>query len=277
MKPAVLYGDCYGWWGLSASELLNLMTTNGLVIIRNAAIDEEMQISIAKNLGDISGWVPSSRVPSIYMYRENHSLTFRERATNPRVNEELLDENVLVSWHLEHICRVPRYVAAIWRMHHFSCASTSGMTGFVDAQEILNCLSKEELAFLNSAQIAYVENGLVYDSVVMEIGSTRETCVPAIDIHPLTGREICRLTPSLHGEQLCLVDGSPPSIRDGVDFAHIKNKLVKHIWTNKSFQFWWSWREGDVMLVDLLRMYHCVSGGFAVDTRLLVGIHCTEM
>lgn len=261
---------------ISIDSISEAFNSSGLVVLRNSKVDEHNQKEISVMLGDIYNWTPCSRQKTFYIYKEDHSLTFNEKMSNQPTGEELFDKNIFVNWHLEHVHRRPMYVGALWLMVKFLCNKDSGMTGFVDACEIVEHIDSSEIEFLEHSEIIYSESNLLYDAVQRNIGSTVMNCVPAIEINKNNGAKMLRITPAFNGEHLYRFDDQRPSVHDLNKFNSIKMKVCRLIWTSKNLQFWWKWQVGDLLIVDLSRMYHAVSGGFVIGERELVGIHCIE-
>ena len=261
---------------MDIDALFEAFNESGLVAITGNKATENEQLEIAIAFGDRCNWIPNSNKKNFYTYKEDHSLTFLEKLKSEPCAEELLDERILVNWHLEHIHKRPMYVGAIWVMKTFNCSRFDGMTGFVDACELIDELKSDEVEFLKCCRIRYDENNLIYKSVQNTISYTELNHVPAIDIHRTNSKNILRLTPAFDGEHLVSFKNREPSVSEVATFSEIKNKICNLVWKNRNIQFWWTWEEGDLLIVDLSRMYHSVTGGFKIGQRELIGIHCTD-
>lgn len=73
------------------------------------------------------------------------------------------------------------------------------------------------------------------------------------------------------GEELYKVGADFPTYFEREMFAEIKFWLMRNVWSEPENQQWHLWSEGDLLVVDLERMYHAVSGGFFPDQREFVG------
>ena len=261
---------------IDKNSIFSAFDESGLVAITGNKFSESMHREIAVTLGDRYSWVPNSNKKNFYQYTENHFLTFQEKSNSKPSGEELFDTNILVNWHLEHVHRRPMYVGALWLMGTFKCDKSSGMTGFVDACDVINELGFDEIEFLKLCKIKYNQNNLVYKSVENIISHVEHKHVPAIEIHRKISKPMLRMTPAFDGESLASFADKEPSVEELARFSEIKNKICKMIWTNRDLQFWWTWSEGDLLIVDLSRMYHSVTGGFELGQRELIGIHCVD-
>lgn len=72
--------------------------------------------------------------------------------------------------------------------------------------------------------------------------------------------------------KLALWDCKEPSIEQILRLDTLLAKLKTELNENLSIRYSQLWEEGDILIVDLFRMYHAVMGGFGANERKFTGI-----
>jgi alpha-ketoglutarate-dependent taurine dioxygenase len=207
-------------------------------------------------LGDHLGWYPNHS--SDYLgrkYTENHS-------ENRKVSSSS-GEDIILEWHIEHVdydqqCPL---VAGVWNMWHFNCEPNTGLTYFVDTTKVYEKLEDEEKKFLSSAKISWIDAYGFGPHYGM-----------AVQPHWITGDPTIRveITRQIKSE-LVEIDGQTPTSDDAVRFEKIQEKFMKIISNDLNLRFTHQWEEGDILIPDLYRMAHAVTGGFDPKDRSFTG------
>jgi alpha-ketoglutarate-dependent taurine dioxygenase len=96
-----------------------------------------------------------------------------------------------------------------------------------------------------------------------------------VDKHPLTQQEILRVETdrgSYLMPELALWDGKPPTEEQVSRLNVLLDVLKTNLNDNLEIRYSQLWEEGDILIVDLFRMYHSVMGGFTAGQRKFTGI-----
>lgn len=235
---------------------------NGEVIaFRGAYCSEEDQQEIMNLLGDTLGWWPNSESHDDPMYYETHHQNMN--STN------VVDKSsIMLGWHLEHVGHIDEfYVGACWCMNLFKCDPDAGRTLFVDVMSVFQGLSIDDQEFLNSALVELWPVGVEHDS---ELKIER---YPFSQAHWILGDMVARPVLNYsHETKLVLLEGKEPSEQEVARFNQLFNYIVKEVTENEDIRLEHRWEEGDMLLLDVFRLAHSVTGGFKQHERKLDGI-----
>lgn len=244
-------------------DILEIFKSKGLLVLRGASFSTEDQLSLATALGNTLSWnVYSDANDAVFntsTYDGGHSdRTDREYVEGP-------DEYVL-DWHIEQVYYVHPILAGIWNMNTFTAPSGSGDTRFVDAIEAYSLYSEEDRDFLSKSIVKWDKptphgSGPFFTKVV--------------DNHPITGAPQLRVETdrgSYMMPKLALLDGVEPSEQDIARLDYLLQVLKDNLNNNLDIRYSQHWQEGDILIVDLFRMYHAVMGGFKYGQRKFTGI-----
>lgn len=220
----------------------------------------------------IQQWVTKAVVDALgdggeYQYRkyiENHA-DWVQNLEN-LMGERKSDFDISIPWHLEHLGWSGRASLASWNMQIFNCKSTEGRTGFVDAAQLYDDMPAHYQNFLEMCSVRFNLSKLNIKSYTAD-----GLAHPAVRISTACGRKCISLSPVLDGEELYKVGNEHPSNEDKELFSEIKFWVMRNVWSEPSRQDWHLWTSGDLLVVDLERMYHAVSGGFTPAQREFVG------
>lgn len=224
----------------------------GVSVIRGLKLSKDEQRDLVQTLGDIMNWYPNSQSgETLHKYLENHS-------SNGGLPGSTNDQ-VILDWHIEHVDYdgyVP-LIGGVWNMLKFECDSESGKTYFFDSNVAYEMLEPQEKDFLNKCYLSW------YD-----INNSGPHYAPAIAPHWLSGKPLIRIeitkgvTPSIDK-----FDGRNPTEEESQEFLRIKEKLHQIIDHSEEKRIIHRWQEGDVVIPDLHRMAHAVTGGFLPSER----------
>lgn len=244
-------------------DISEAFVSDGVVVIRGAEFSTEDQIELAKKLGDIFDWnVCSGALPSTIdtsIYPGGHSDNL-EKEYNQNSEEYVLD------WHIEQVYYKDPILAGIWNMTTFTAPAGSGNTRFVDSNEIYNLFNEDDQEFLKKAKV-------VWDKPAPH--GTGPFYTKVVDFHPITKLPILRVETDqgcYSMPKLVLLDGENPSPDEVDRLDQLLQVLKNNLNDNRSVRYSQLWQQGDVLVVDLFRMYHAVMGGFIAGQRKFTGI-----
>jgi alpha-ketoglutarate-dependent taurine dioxygenase len=238
-----------------------------ILVFRNANLNEEQQSELMIFFGDLLGWYPNSKNPTILNYKEDHHRQMVNGIDIPK-------DQLMLSWHVEHVeNEEDPHCGATWRMEKFECDEDSGHTYFVDMTNMYNLLQKDEQEFLSNCEIR-VETTVRRDEneEAKEFEIIRN--FNCISLHPVTGEKTVRLSLfSQHGllNSLHKFDGRDPSKEENDKFVKIYNWIISQVWYNEDIRMVLKWKQGDLAVPDLYKLAHSVSGGFTKNQRTLRG------
>lgn len=221
----------------------NIYLKYGLLAFANLNIDEINQLKLMKSFGKRLGWEYFSSVDL-----EDHSVSFA------KAKKQVKSDELFILWHLEHIERPNPQVCATWKMNNFNCDKDAGSTGFIDARILYERLPDEWKLFLDNVFVIDPENQ-----------NYQRKCVQK---HKHNKKNVLKLSPYSHENIIVRVGNNQPSISDFDLFKEINEWFSYQVLQVEEDKIWWNWTEGDLLLVDLSTMIHCVKGGFLLGERI---------
>jgi alpha-ketoglutarate-dependent taurine dioxygenase len=244
-------------------SIARIYEDTGLLVLRGHLFSIEEQSEIAKLLGDRFNWnVHSNALPTALdsaIYLGGHADN-ADRNYDQTANEYVLD------WHIEQVYYTDPILAGIWNMTSFTATPGTGTTRFVDSIELFNTYNKEDRDFLAKSVVKWdkpspLGSGPFFTKVV--------------DAHPINGSPTlrvetdqgCYLMP-----ELILFDGDNPSPEQIERLEGLLETLKLKLNDDESIRYVQNWEQGDLLIVDLFRMYHSVMGGFGYGQRKFTGI-----
>lgn len=228
-----------------------------IVVIRDANLTKEQQASVAKALGDKTGWFPNNSHDFNQRYEESHSRINKKEDAGP--------DGVVVSWHVEHVdfdAHTP-IVAGIWNMLHFTANPEAGKTYFADGAVIYKNMPEEWQEFLPRCVITWSEDD-----------GSGPFYVPAVGKHWMTGEPVIRIDIHDHNsrpEFLHTVDGREPTDEERAMLVEIRSHYIDQVINNEDIRIVHKWKQGDLVITDLFKHAHAVTGGFSSEERNFTG------
>lgn len=241
-------------------DMVHTYRDKGILLVKGYKFSIEDQIELAKPIGDILNWNIHSEASQLALdaaiYLGGHSDN-PEKEYNSKKDEYILD------WHIEQVYFVYPVLAGMWNMTKFTAPPESGSTRFVDSCQLYKNLNDSDKEFL--------ENCIVFWDKPTGIGSG-PFYTKAVDTHSLINKKVlrvetdqgCYIKPTLH-----LVNGQKPSEEQTEKFNTLMKDLKQELYDNENIRYSQNWEEGDLLLVDLFRMYHAVMGGFGYEERVM--------
>lgn len=243
-------------------EALDIFKSDGVFVLRGYNFSLEDQLKFVQLMGDELGWNVHSGAEQTVLdssvYEGGHSDLDREY--NEKADEYLLD------WHIEQVYYIYPILAGVWNMTKFTADSSVGNTRFVDASELYERYSEEDREFLSKSVVFWDKpapggRGPFYTNVVQP--------------HPISGKPTlrvetdqgCYVMPTLHK-----YDGKDPTEEQTSRLQDLLSKLKNALNDDEEIRYIQRWQEGDMLIVDLFKMYHAVMGGFKSGERRFTGI-----
>lgn len=248
------------------SSYFNKFEEHSVVCFRGGDVSKEDQVEILKIFGDLAGWFPNTTVledkdnleafNAYAFYSENHSQAYNEKWGN---------DDIVITWHLEHFYRKNRTAGAVWNMKTFTCSPESGKTYFVNANKLWDMLNEQEKQILTDSQTYFY----YFDDVIMA------NCVSK---HFRTNQTLAHVDfnadPSKY-KYLARYNGFQPSDPMEKEFNRIMMFLNDQVKNNEDIRIVHKWQENDVLVPDLFKLIHTITGGFKPEERYFHGVWAT--
>ncbi len=246
----------------AVTNVVRVFKTDGVLVLRGYKFSIDDQLKFVQSMGDLLDWnvctAANQATLDSSMYQGGHSDLDRDYSERP--DEYLLD------WHIEQVYYKYPILAGAWNMTTFTADSEMGNTRFVDATELYETYSELDRDFLSKSIV-------VWDKPAP--GGSGPFYTRAIAPHPITGTPTlrvetdrgCYAMPKLH-----LFDGKQPSEAQIEHMDKLLNNLKDTLDNDESIRYTQRWQEGDLLIVDLFKMYHAVMGGFTSGQRRFTGI-----
>lgn len=247
----------------AATEIVDAYKESGLVVLKGHAYSTDEQVEVAKALGDILDWNLCSGADDMVVqssiYPGGHSDNV-EKEYNQSEEEYVLD------WHIEQVYYLHPILAGVWSMTDFTATRGHGNTRFVDSIEIFKSFSREDQDFLSKSIIKWDKqspqrSGPYYTN--------------AVQLHPISKESTLRI----ETDQGCMMypelyawDGAEATEEQKAKFLELRDTLKDALNSDESIRYSQEWEQGDLLIVDLFRMYHAVMGGFVFGERKFTGI-----
>ena len=221
---------------------------NGVLIFKSLPLEEKEQLSIMEKFASKLDW---GHIPGLDI--ENHSFTINRWGSNTRSDTEML-----IPWHLEHSYKSDRQIASSWHMIKFDCSKTSGTTGFINSDDVLNQMREDWVELLRSSIVCHAINGI----------PVKPTYRNAITTHRNSSKEILNFPPTGSRDILISVNNELPTNEHIDKFELIKKFTEDAVESyNDKPEHWHEWDLNDLVIIDLTNVYHAVKCGFQIGQR----------
>lgn len=247
----------------SVDRITETFKKNGVLVLKGHSYTTEEQVSLVRAVGDILNWNVCSdaaqEVVDSSIYPGGHS----EDENRPY---NLTKDQYVLDWHIEQVYYLHPILAGIWNMTKFDTDKENGNTRFVDSIEIFKSYSEEEQDFLAKSIVKWdkqspLETGPYYTNVV--------------ELHPISGEPVLRVETDqgcILYPELYALDGKEATEEQKIKFSELQDRLKAVLINDESLRYSQKWEQGDLLFVDLFRMYHAVMGGFNFGERAFTGI-----
>lgn len=245
-------------------EYKNKLISDSVICFRNANLTEAEHFDFGRKVGRAIGWYHADETSK---YIENHERK-SDIVSGP--------DDIIVEWHIEHTYYTNPIVASTWNMYNFKTDNNNGKTYFVDTGLVFDMLTEQEQQFLLDSIIT--EPDFIKDSQMQSGYLSASTNLsdqhPIIDKHWLTNKPIIRfmILPEPHIVPLVSYKNESPS-QESLDYFHsLIRKIEKIIMENEDIRIVHKWQQGDLVIPDLFKLAHAVTGGFKPEDREFRGI-----
>jgi alpha-ketoglutarate-dependent taurine dioxygenase len=189
------------------------------------------------------------------------------------MNEENVEDKnkIMLGWHQEHVeDKECIFAIGVWNMELFRCEPDAGKTYFIDMSKVYNSFSSIDKEFLNSC-VASIENNWE-----IENQNIQDAVYPLVLNHWITNEKTIRTFYGT-GEKpnLYSVNGETPTKLEIDKFNFLHDEIYNKVWLDNDIKIEHMWQEGDLLIPDLFKLAHAVTGGFNENERRLKGIFGT--
>jgi len=238
--------------------------SDSVICFRNANLTKEEQFDFGKKLGRLMGW---SLLNDISEYIENHARK-ADIVSGP--------DDIIVEWHVEHTYYINPIVAATWNMYNFKTDNENGKTYFVDTNVVFEMLSDDEKEFLLNSIVTepdFLKDAQLKSGFISENTNLAEQ-YPIIAKHWLTDKPVIRFTilPKPHIVKLVSYKKQAPDSNVLEYFQLLIRKIEDIVDQDESIRIVHRWQQGDLVIPDLFKLAHAVTGGFKPEDREFRGI-----
>jgi alpha-ketoglutarate-dependent taurine dioxygenase len=190
-------------------------------------------------------------------YIENHSTTNKRESTGP--------DDVMLDWHVEHPYYKIPIVFSTWNMHKFKTDPENGKTYFVDMELLFKSFSEEDQDFLKKCieknQLSERDNVKNRHSI--------------IGYHWINKNPVIRtawLLDAKASPELETFDGNKPTSEQVDKYRSLILSIREKVSNDLDIRIVHRWQQGDLLLVDIYKMCHAVTGGFDPNDREFTGM-----
>lgn len=230
---------------------------DSIIVFRNANLTYDDQSFFHAELGKFFNYSIIKRGTKTDNYIENHSA--REWIETAGTND------ILLPWHIEHLYYRNPIVISTWNMTKFTTDNENGKTYFIDSEQAYNLMPEEWKLFLNSCKI---------NNPNEEINDNADDFSPIVN-HWITGNKMIRLAPRENrtsGTTLRSVNDREPTELEKELFEEIFIWFGNYVYNNEENRIVHRWQQGDLLIVDIFKMAHSVTGGFDPADREFIGM-----
>jgi alpha-ketoglutarate-dependent taurine dioxygenase len=230
---------------------------NGLIVFRNAKLSHQEHIVFHKMLSKGFGAYIENNLNG---YTEDHS-----RLTDD-IKKNANDNGIILDWHIEHPHYTNPIVLGSWNMHKFTAQEESGKTYFVDTKVLFDIMPDNFKEFAKKCII------------INPVGKSQgvEASHKLVDNHWITGDLVIRIShlseTGNNYQVLYTFDGNVPTKEEYNFYNNIMKWIQDQLSQNLSIRVVHKWRQGDIVVPDMYKMCHAVSGGFESKQREFKGI-----
>jgi alpha-ketoglutarate-dependent taurine dioxygenase len=230
----------------------NLFTKDGILIFRDANLSHEEHMEFHNMLKNNFGW---------YLNAENYYTEDHSRLTTDSLRNITDNNKVMLPWHVEHPHYSNPIVAATWNMHKFNTDPENGKTFFVDMEKLFISMSDEYKNFAKQCIISNTYKDKTYN---------------LIGHHWINNNPVIRMSYIFEDLtqflDLVTVNGKIPTEDDINLYKNMMYWIQKEITTNLDIRIVHKWKQGDIVMPDMYKMCHAVTGGFDSQDREFTGI-----
>lgn len=247
------------------SSYKEIFTKNGIIAFRNANLSHDDHVKVHEIFGKALG---SHREDHTDGYIENHSKTYEYGGWDSPPGPD----DIILSWHIEHPSYENPIVLGSWNMYNFKTDSNNGKTYFVDNKSLYELMPEHFKEFAKKSIIIdpYPYNGASgKHQLLLDHWLTGEPVITVSHIYKMPE------TDNLANNQLPKLykfDGNDPSQSDYEQHFELMKWIHDQLYKNLDVRIVHRWNQGDLVIPDMSRMCHAVTGGFSYEDREFRGI-----
>jgi alpha-ketoglutarate-dependent taurine dioxygenase len=230
----------------------NIFVRDGILVLRDANLSHREHVDLHNVFRDSFGW----HTNSTFSYTENHSRLTKDSSKYVSDNNE-----VMLFWHVEHPHYANPIVASTWNMYKFTTDSENGKTYFVDMEKLFIRLPEEYKDFAKRCLLYNTYNKTIYNF---------------IGYHWISNNPVIRTSNIYQGLDKVIdpvsSDIVDPTEDDFLIYKKMSSWIQKEVTTNLDIRIVHKWKQGDIVMPDMYKMCHAVTGGFDSKDREFTGI-----
>jgi alpha-ketoglutarate-dependent taurine dioxygenase len=231
---------------------------DSIIVFRNANLSYDDQSLLHAELGQLfSYYIDTQDDNKTAKYIENHS----ER---PLI-ETATGDDILLPWHIEHIYSGNPKVSATWNMTKFTTDSENGKTYFIDCEKAYDSMPSDWKIFLDVCKINNPNEAT---------DENLDDFSPVVN-HWMNNKSLLRLAPRKNknsGTTLRSVYDREPTELEKTLFEEIFAWFGNYVYDNEEERIVHKWEQGDLLIVDIFKLAHAVTGGFSPSDREFIGM-----
>lgn len=248
---------------------------DAILVFKNAHVSLLEQKQLQEFMGTMLNCYPNEADKDNLHYVENHSGLKEARKAD--INFKESPTEVLLNWHIEHANFDNAMVLGVWNMSIFKTAKENGNTLFVDVTKLFNKLPLDKQNFLNKCTVEHPKGMLSNDSFLLKDSFFDNHVLSGAFIkkHWFTDESIVRISFWVR-QFLYKFEDRDPTPSEILLFDELFDYFWDEVKNNSDNWVVQEWQEGDLLVVDLQKMAHCVRGGFESEDRQLTGTFSHE-
>jgi len=252
----------------NSEKYVNSLKDLGAIVLRGHRFSRKEQLIATQVFGNYLGYYPNLNSMKFWHYEESHTVSINRRKWATK-------QDILVPWHLEHFGYPNPAIGATWNMEKFICDSDAGATIFVDTTDLFELLDDKQKEFLRSCKISALP------TCDDPRAPTGPIILDVVQTHRLSNKEILRMNFCQNGEtdtncRLIQFNGRTPTDQEINMYRWYESWVGEQVTTNTQVRQTHHWQDGDLLIADLMVMFHAVLGGFSETERFFNGFWLHE-
>jgi alpha-ketoglutarate-dependent taurine dioxygenase len=249
---------------------------DSVIVFRNANLTYDEQSYFHNELSKLLNYnIILKEDNKADMYLENHAKTILTKSAQK--------DEILLSWHLEHVYYKNPIVISTWNMTKFKTDNENGKTYFLDCEKAYNEMPEDWKNFLSQCRVSQSLKQGPKETIEWDSGRTKnsdkdwkENNYCPVSEHWITENPTLRLAIIKEDSSilytLVSVDDRDPTELEVELFEEIIAWFAKYVYTNEDERIVHKWQEGDLLIVDIFKLAHAVTGGFNPEDREFIGM-----
>lgn len=231
----------------------NTFIQDGLLLFRNANLNNDQHKMLHEGVKKEFGCLENDTT-----YVENHEKSERRASAGP--------DEIFLDWHVEHPYYIVPIILGTWNMYKFKTDPENGKTYFVDMELLFKTLPSEEQEFL----IKCVE-----ENAFINGKNNLKNEHKIIGYHWFNDNPVIRtawIMDEIANVKLKTFDGKLPNDEQRSQYKKLLAKIKEEVLNNTDIRIVHKWQQGDLLMVDIYKMCHAVTGGFDPADREFAGM-----